>query len=185
MNFFKRLQDALRGSKTVDLAMAARMWKEGRSIARPGSWHGVLSKEEFLDRFGPYARQSRLVHTRLGLAEKVVLMAATIGIEVEQRAHGYHERGQGILGQALDRMGSLLVEGELRRVHTQLSFQWGQRGYTTIPRFSPGEGDFPSEAQAVFAELAADSGLGLSVTEDRMLLPEKTRTAVMGLYRED
>jgi hypothetical protein len=182
---FKRLMESLRlGANPADLARATQLWKEGSAIARPVSWHGVLPLAVFLDRFKPYAGQSALVSSRLANAEKVVLIVATIGIEVEQRAGNFRERGEGIKGQVLDTMGSGLVEAELRRVHVQLSFQWGRRGYSITPRFSPGEGDFAAAAESVFAELIDPSELKLSVTADRRLSPEKTRIAIMGLIRD-
>jgi hypothetical protein len=183
-NPFKRMLDSLKsGNGRIDMAAAARLWKEGGAGARPVSWQGVLSKDEFMGKFHPFASQSTLVGSRLALAEKVALAVVTIGVELERSAGNYRERGQNIAGKVLDGAGKVLVAAELRRVLAQIGFHWGQRGYSPGPSFRPGDGDFAVQAEAVFAGLAGPE-LGLGVSSDGRLLPLMTKTAIIGLTKE-
>ena len=53
------------------------------------------------------------------------------------------------------------------------------------PRFSPGYGDLDiSNQQAMFFLLELEKRLGLSLTPARMMLPEKSVTAIIGLSKE-
>jgi hypothetical protein len=183
-NPFKRMLDSLKSSDgRIDMAAAARLWKEGGAGARPVSWQGVLSKDEFMERFQPFARQSTFVGTRLAHAAKVALAVVTIGVELERSAGNYRERGRNIAGKVLDGAGKLLVEAELRRVLAKIGFHWGGRGYSPGPSFRPGDGDFSIQAEAVFVSLAG-TALGLSMSADGHLLPRMTKTVIVGLQRD-
>ena len=59
-----------------------------------------------------------------------------------------------------------------------------REGLHTKPRFSPGYGDFSLEHQRDFMRiLDLENSLGLTLTGSLLLVPEKSVTAVIGLYR--
>ncbi|MFP4071952.1 MAG: hypothetical protein ACLFTB_07865 [Desulfovibrionales bacterium] len=183
--FSDELKKMLRlGRNPVAYARAVQVWKEAREIISPVSWHGVLSQQEFHDRFHPHVDSSHSLSGLCARADKVCLMAVTIGVEVEERAQNYRDQGDAFKGQLLDRMGSFLVEAKLRRLNVRLSFEWGRKGFSCTDLLSPGSGDVPLEAGAVFATLVDSADFPITLTPDRRISPEKTRTGFMGLIPE-
>ena len=57
-------------------------------------------------------------------------------------------------------------------------------GYNFTWRFSPGYGDFPIDLQQKFLEiLDAPKRIGVNTTENMLLVPRKSVTAVIGLSK--
>jgi cobalamin-dependent methionine synthase I len=51
-------------------------------------------------------------------------------------------------------------------------------------RFSPGYGDWPLEQQPELIRLAHADKIGVSLSSSLMLMPRKSITAIIGLYRK-
>ena len=51
-------------------------------------------------------------------------------------------------------------------------------------RFSPGYGDWPIDQQPELIRLAKAGEIGVSLSSSMMLIPRKSITAIIGLYKE-
>ena len=115
----------------------------------------------------------------------VALMAVTLGAKSEmllRRETALSATG----GMLADVCASSAVEQAADVLNEQLRAQAEQRGLATTWRFSPGYGDLPLSVQPDFLKvLGADKALGISLTPALMLVPAKTITAIVGLYRPD
>ncbi len=188
-------------SGTPEAMEAAGLWAEAQALARPTTWRAKLARQEFLDRFHPYAQASSHLMRLLADCSQVWLLAATIGPALEERSAWYFAQGRGFAGYVLDRAGTALVEQTMRELRRAC-------GPGLTRRYSPGYKEFPLEAQRPLLEAlhlkpslesrgqetplettgsepaleVATPGLaGLRLTGGCMLQPGKSITAVAGV----
>ena len=127
--------------------------------------------------------RSRDLAKNMAGCEEAYLFAATLGpvpdrlmreAEEERPAQSlvYHAAGAAYIEDYCDEINSLINQMCLRE------------GLHTKPRFSPGYGNFSLEHQRDFMRiLDLENSLGLTLTGSLLLVPEKSVTAVIGLYR--
>lgn len=144
------------------------------------TWTRRLTKEDFLALFRPWAGESRSITRLLADSGHVWLMAATLGPGLEGRSRWYLDHDEYFRGYVLDRLGSHLVEQEIRKLDRDIRRSAAIAGHGTTHRYSPGYGDFPLEAQRVFLALLADDFPDLCLDASGLLRPEKTVTALKG-----
>ena len=111
--------------------------------------------------------------------DAVLLMAATLGSEVEQLIR----RAQvGRMGDAviLDACGSAAIENVCDNLCADLEAAFAPRYLTD--RFSPGYGDMPLAQQAeLFRVLDVTRRIGVSLSASGLMLPQKSVTALIGV----
>lgn len=111
----------------------------------------------------------------------VLLMAATLGSELDRLLRRF-ELTDIALAAAADAMASVLLEQVCDELEAeQRSYFLQKRGLYLTGRYAPGYGDCPLELNDELC-LAVDTvrGCGLSVTEQHLLSPRKSTTAVLG-----
>lgn len=116
-------------------------------------------------------------------SEKVVLIAATLGIYVDKliRKAQITDMAQAVV---IDAMASVAIEQFMDKIEVELSKRYS--GYYFTNRFSPGYGDYPLEKQReIIRLLNTEKKLGLNLTESLMLNPTKSVTAVIGMGKEE
>lgn len=160
---------------------ALPLWQEAQALSQPRTWQKNLSLYEFLDAFAPHAAESVDLSRTLAGCHAVVLMAVTIGDALETRGREYFCQGRPFAGFMLDRMGSYLVEAEMRGLHAAVRAGNAASDLVTTRRYSPGYKDFSLEAQAHFMRLIAGDLPGLTLSSAFMLTPDKSVTAVCGV----
>ena len=68
----------------------------------------------------------------------------------------------------------------------ELAETYATEGLSLRPRFSPGYGDFPLEAQeSVFKALDCHRKIGLALNDSLLMSPSKSVTAIVGLGAAD
>ncbi|MHC5228680.1 methionine synthase [Enterococcus sp. LJL99] len=122
------------------------------------------------------------IYQHLKHAEKVVLLAATLGIEVERRIRYYSltEMSKSVI---LDACCTEYVEKICDLAECQIEQEAEKENLTMNRRFSPGYGDLPLTIQPAFlAVLEADRRLGIQLSETLLMIPRKSVTAIIGLF---
>jgi hypothetical protein len=160
---------------------AQALWEEAQGLLDLATWQCRLSAREFWQRFAPHAQASRAVGRLLEGCSQVVLLAASLGGRLEDRARSYAAQGEAFRAYILDRLGSYLVEKQMRGLDRQVRQRAQGEGLVATRRYSPGYQDFPLEAQGVFLELAGPALPGVRLSPSGLLKPEKTITALKGL----
>lgn len=125
-------------------------------------------------------RSSSLTRNLKG-CEKVVLLGATLGIQVDllMKRYACTDMAKAVVLQAC---GAALLEEYLDDWQEQLEQKLEQEGWYLRPRFSPGYGDFSIMHQGeILRMLDAAKKIGLTMTEGSMLTPTKSVTALIGL----
>lgn len=109
---------------------------------------------------------------------KVIVFAATLGVAFE-RLIRTAEIDNLAYAVVLDAYGSAFIEAYCDKCEAELHEKTG--GFFTW-RYSPGYGDYPISVQSDFIRfLSADKQIGLTATENHILIPRKSVTAVIGI----
>lgn len=127
----------------------------------------------------PLVLTGKSVKQHLDGCTKVVLLAATLGIEADKLIKRFQVSDltsalatDSLASAAIEQVCNL-AEEEIREKVSPLNMTW---------RFSPGYGDLPLELQRTFLTvLNAQKRIGLTVTDSLIMLPSKSVTALIGL----
>ena len=160
---------------------AQDLWEEAQALVRVATWQRSLEAAEFFRLFHPHAAASQALGRLLVGCTQVVLMIATLGDQLERRAKDYFAGHETFRGYVLDRLGSYLVEHQMRLLDRRVVRQAAAQGLAATRRYSPGYQDFSLEAQPIFLALAGGDLPDLRLSPAGLLLPEKTITAIKGL----
>ena len=121
------------------------------------------------------------IKRHLSGCEKCVLLAATLGEGADKTIRGYEISGMEKAVIA-DCLASAAIEQVCDKAEEEIKSKLS--GYFFTWRFSPGYGDFPLTVQRTFLDvLQAPKRIGLTVTDNFILLPRKSVTAVIGISK--
>ncbi len=113
--------------------------------------------------------------------DKVILFAATVGL-VPDRLIAKYGRLSPTKALCMQAIGAERIESLCDAFCDELAADYAAEGYQTRPRFSPGYGDFPLDAQkAFFRALDCPRKIGLSLNDSLLMSPSKSVTALIGL----
>lgn len=113
-------------------------------------------------------------------SEKAVVMAATLGFEVERRIKYYSLTN---LSKAVifDACAASYIEALCDFAEAEIKVLAAKDGCNITFRYSPGYGDVPiSHQESILAALNAQKFIGLSVSDSSILIPRKSVTAFIG-----
>ncbi|ABR49502.1 Vitamin B12 dependent methionine synthase, activation region [Alkaliphilus metalliredigens QYMF] len=112
---------------------------------------------------------------------KCVLLAGTLGINVDRQIKQYQLVDM-TRALVLDACATAAIEVLCDEAEEEIKKLNLVKGYHTTFRFSPGYGDLPIELQPeVLNQLNAFAKIGLTSTEQCILVPRKSVTACIGL----
>lgn len=118
------------------------------------------------------------IEKHLDGCERAVLFAATLGARSEQLIRRAEAENMAY-AVVLDALASAMIEQFCDKSEKEIHERVG--GYFTY-RFSPGYGDYPLELQGQFIRrLTADKRIGLTATNNSILIPRKSVTAIIGV----
>jgi Methionine synthase I, cobalamin-binding domain len=128
--------------------------------------------------------KSRDLRNHLSGCGEAYLFAATLGTKADfllERASKI-DMSRAVVLQAC---AAALTESVCDEAERELSAEAAKRGLFLRPRYSPGYGDFSILHQRdLLGILQAQKKIGLAMTQDSMLVPTKSVTAVIGLTAE-
>lgn len=131
--------------------------------------------------FGCMKLESKDLVKNLQGCEKIILFAATIGVEIDRfiQRYGHLSPAKAMMMQAI---GAERIESLCDAFCSDLE------SGTAVPRprFSPGYGDLPLEIQKdIFAILSCSKHIGLSLNDSLLMSPTKSVTAFVGMQVSD
>lgn len=127
---------------------------------------------------------SRNLLKNLKGCEKVILLGATLGVEVDllMKRYSYTDMAKVVVLQSC---AAAMLEEYLDECQVAIEKEMEEQGLYLRPRFSPGYGDFSILHQREILAMADTARkIGLTMTESSMLTPTKSVTALIGLSRE-
>lgn len=128
--------------------------------------------------FDVFRLQSEKLALNLKDCEKVILFAATVGVEIDRLISKYGRLSpvKSLIFQAI---GAERIEAlcDVFCADIEREYNIGLK-----PRFSPGYADLPLDAQKdIFAILAPERRIGLTLSRSLLMSPSKSVTAFLGL----
>ncbi len=126
-----------------------------------------------------FCPQGQAIRMHLQDCSRVILMAATLGMELEQllRQSQLRNMADAVL---LDACASAAIENVCDRLCRNLESEFAPARLTG--RFSPGYGDFPlSQQRELFSVLQPERRIGLMLSDSGLMIPQKSVTALIGI----
>lgn len=116
--------------------------------------------------------------------ERIILFAATIGLELDRAARRYSSTSgsRALMAQGI---GAERIESLCDAFCLDIAREYEAQGFECTPRFSPGYGDLPLDLQRdIFAYLKPEGRIGITLNESLLMTPTKSVTAIVGLRRK-
>lgn len=111
----------------------------------------------------------------------IILFAATVGIGIDRLILKY-TRTSPSKALCFQAIGTERVEALCNTFSLETKEKYASLGYTLTPRFSAGYGDLPLSLQReIFAALACEKHLGLTLNDSLLMSPTKSVTAIIGI----
>lgn len=140
----------------------------------------ILEYENGLD-LGFVRTDSKLLKRHLKGCDRIVLFAATIGIEIDRLIAKY-SRFSPAKALMLQAIGAERIESLCNAFNDKITSNYSCAGKKTVSRLSPGYGDIALEMQRdIFAVLDCSRKIGLSLNDSLLMSPSKSVTAIIGI----
>ncbi len=165
----KILDDTMEKGRSL---LAPRAIRGTFDVAAPGA--GVILIG------GTLRSTSRSLHERLAGCRRAVLFAATIGEAVETWARDLMESGEMTRGLLADGFASSAAIALGLEVETIAARDLAEERLTPTKRYAPGYGDWSLADQAPLHEMLGAGRIGITLTEDFLMLPAKSISGVIG-----
>ncbi len=117
--------------------------------------------------------------------DEIIVFAATTGIKIDRliRKYTLTSPSHAVVLQAA---GAAAIEGWCDEICRRFENAEKKNKKYLRPRFSPGYGDFPLEAQkSIFSVLDCERKIGLTLTKSNLMVPTKSVSALIGISRTD
>ena len=158
--------------------------ERGRSLLEPKAvWTEVevTAPEPGLMVLGGVVRtRSRSVHTRFSSCSAAAVFAATIGPGIDRLGHEWMEAGEMTRALLIDAYGSSAATAlglELERI---VAAGFDAKDLRVTKRYAPGYGDWDLSDQQPLLSLLDVASIGVTLTEDHLMLPAKSISGLIG-----
>lgn len=119
----------------------------------------------------------------LGGCDKIVLFAATVGLEIDRLIARYGVVSP-VKSVAFQAIGAERIESLCDLFEADVKAKAAEEGRYIRPRFSAGYGDFELSAQKkIFEVLDCQRKIGLALNDSMLMSPSKSVTAIIGISK--
>lgn len=129
----------------------------------------------------PFTLNGNKIRQHLTHCNKVIVLAVTIGSNIEHIIETTFQTGKYTHALLLDAAATTAVEQTADNLEKNIDPFITSMGYKRIWRFSPGYGDWNISCQPQMLKLANAAAIDVSHTSSMMLIPRKSVTAIIGL----
>ena len=150
--------------------------------AMPKTVHAVFDLEDMHLKNTVLTLEGNDIKNHLSGCSKCVLMAATLGTEVERKISAAQICDM-TKALVMDSVATAAIESVCDKLCNDIEKEIMPLKLTN--RYSPGYGDFPlGIQQSLISVLDAGRKIGLTLTPENIIIPRKSVTAVMGITNE-
>lgn len=166
-------------------AMSAAMTERARSMLAPAVAYEILDiaevRHERLVISPRVSIKSARLAQALGGAKQIAVAVCTIGPQLEEAVGAMFAAGQQVEATVLDGVGSAAVEELSQRACRMFEDMARERSLMTSSPFSPGEPDWPLEAQRDLFDLVPAEEVGVTLKDSFLMHPLKSLSLVVGM----
>ena len=119
----------------------------------------------------------------LARCHQVAIFVASIGWDLEERVAQLMKDGQMLMATILDAIGSEAAEKTACYLQDKVQEVATSNGLDITLRYSPGYCDWDITQQRVLFEAMDSSPLGVSLSEDCLMMPRKSVSGIIGVSR--
>ena len=131
-----------------------------------------------------FTLEGNSIRNHLAKSSYCVVMAATLGPKMDQLIR-YMERKNLSEAVVMDAVATAIIEAFCDEIEESIKQEAIKDGLYATHRFSPGYGDFPLSIQpSILRVLDTQRSIGLTSTENMILIPRKSVTAIIGLQKK-
>lgn len=156
----------------------------GRALLQPRAIHGTFdaaTPEPGVSLIaGTLRARSLSLHERLLGCRRAVLFAATIGPETDAWIRDLMDKGEmtrGLLADAFASSAAIALGLEVEKIAARVL---AGEGLAPTRRHAPGYGDWALSDQAPLCGLVAGGRIGITLTEEFLMIPAKSISGVIG-----
>lgn len=174
-------------AKDFDEGLILEACQDARLLAAPrGIWqlYDYDAKTQEVQSDPPFLIEGKKIGKHLEACDKVILLSATVGDDIEEEVTKRFQNGEYATSVLLDAAATTAVEQIADGMEKAIKPQMAAQGYSMRWRFSPGYGDWPLDQQPELIRTTHAEEIGVSLSESKMLVPRKSITAIIGLYKE-
>ena len=140
----------------------------------------VSNKDGVLD-LGFFRTPSLDLAKNLAGCDRVLVFGATLGISFDRLIARYTAISP-VRALLFDALGDERIEALADAFCAEMKKKYEREGCVLRPRYSPGYGDLPLDAQReIFSVLSLSKEIGLSLSESLLMTPRKSVTAFVGI----
>ena len=153
--------------------IAALQEMAGREMRPMRTWLRMKTPQKWLD-------ESKALSLRLSGCRDVYLACGTLGAAYDafHRRVSVRSGADALIVQAI---GAAAVENVMDSIEDDICTELAS-GETLVTRYSPGYADFPLSEQRMLLDLLdASRKVGVSLTDDFLMVPSKSVSAVIGV----
>lgn len=164
------------------------MIEEARSLLAPALVYELYPVREVGDDRLVLANRCALhsgaMSCLLASTQELVVLAFTIGPDLERKVSSYLAQGDSIRGFVLDGVGTAAVEELAQQVHHLIEEIAARRGTKASLSLYPGVGDWDVTEQKVLFDLVMAEEIGVQLTNSCSMVPLKSESVIIGLGDE-
>ena len=174
-------------AKDFDEQLIEDACQDARLLAEPrGIWqlYDYDCEGQIVKADPPFHIEGTKIGKHLAGCDKVILLAVTVGEAIEDMVTKRFADGEYASSVLLDAAATTAVEQLADGMEKAIKPKMAAQGYGMRWRFSPGYGDWPLEQQPELIRVTKCESIGITLSESKMLVPRKSVTAIIGLYKE-
>ncbi|OGS03857.1 MAG: hypothetical protein A2204_06860 [Elusimicrobia bacterium RIFOXYA1_FULL_47_7] len=111
--------------------------------------------------------------------------AVTLGYHLEEKIRVLLAQKNTVRALVLDAIGSVVAEELAELTNAQVKEDAARNGMVTTMRFSPGYGDWHLSGQKDFLAWLGAGQIGIKLTDNFQMLPEKSVSAIIGIKNKE
>lgn len=131
----------------------------------------------------PFTIKGSKIRKHLENAEIAIIMAVTIGSDIEKEINTLFSKKEYTKGLILDAAATTATEMIADQLNHYIDEMAAKHGYKTTWRYSPGYGDWPLTQQMNLMRAIHADQIDIHITSGCMLVPQKSITAIIGMVR--
>lgn len=131
----------------------------------------------------PFTIEGSKIREHLKNSEIAIIMAVTIGGDIEKEVNTLFSKKEYSKGLMLDAAATTATEMIADQLNHYIDEMAAKHGYETTWRYSPGYGDWPLTQQMNLIKAVHADQIDIHLTSGCMLVPQKSITAIIGMAR--
>jgi hypothetical protein len=131
----------------------------------------------------PFTVEGSKIRKHLENAKIAIIMAVTIGSDIEKEINTLFSKKEYSRGLMLDAAAITATETIADQLNHYIDKMAAKQGYETTWRYSPGYGDWPLTQQLNLIKAIHADQIDIHITSGCMLVPQKSITAIIGMAR--